>query len=641
MKRQQWLVFVPMTLATAGLAACASVLGGEEVKVRPVDTMQTLTGAPRDALYESAVSAINERDYGRALEYLQAAKAKDTRNVKALNALGVVYDKLGRFDLSARYYAQARTIEPDSKIIAENMGYSRVLQRLLNPNQPVAVASIDLPPGLTDPASPAGAPPTPAQSSVTADLVPVMPVAEKKLIDATPPAIAAAPLPLPDVKPLMASVILYEPPVTERKLIDAPLPIVTATPVKLPDATHVFANIALPAPAVPVVERKLIDTPPPTVTAMPVELPDAKRLFAEVTLPEPIVPVTEKKVIDAAPPTVTASPFMLPDTKPFFAASLSPAVLSLPVPGTDRVAAVEPAASAATMSVITARPVAAAPISLAPVALVMTMAEQKAVVESAPSAVTVPVAAPTKPAIAAMSVSSPQAEEKTVSVAAVPAVLAAPATPKPEPVAPRPAAPAVEKKTMAALAAPVFKPSIAKPIVVANARALPTVARLSAKPVAASVRPVAARPAVPVLPARQVLPLSAAKQAAAMPAKGKVLTIGQPIKLVNASGKPGGAGTVLRRLTNLGWTMRPADSRIQPVTLLFYPVQNLAAAKAMQRTLPFPVRLIAVSGKASGMQLVIGRDYLSWKPRNSRIAALWQKRLVLASAQKPSLRGVR
>jgi len=90
--RQQWLVFLPMTLATAGLAACASAIGGDEIKVRPVDNMQTLTLAPRDTLYESAVTAINERDYGRALDYLQAAKAKDPHNVKALNALGVIYD---------------------------------------------------------------------------------------------------------------------------------------------------------------------------------------------------------------------------------------------------------------------------------------------------------------------------------------------------------------------------------------------------------------------------------------------------------------------------------------------------------------------------------------------------------------------
>ena len=187
MMRQQWLVFVPVTLATAGLASCASVIGGQEVKVRPVDTMQTLTGAPRDPLYESAVAAINERDYGRALEYLQAAKAKDPRNVKALNALGVVYDKLGRFDLSARYYAQARAIEPGSRIVAENMGYSSVLQRLLNHNQPIAVASIDLPADLASPASAAaGAPPSAAGKTVNAativPAVPVISLTEKRLL---------------------------------------------------------------------------------------------------------------------------------------------------------------------------------------------------------------------------------------------------------------------------------------------------------------------------------------------------------------------------------------------------------------------------------------------------------------------------
>jgi len=41
------------------------------------------------------------------------------------------------------------------------------------------------------------------------------------------------------------------------------------------------------------------------------------------------------------------------------------------------------------------------------------------------------------------------------------------------------------------------------------------------------------------------------------------------------------------------------------------------------------------------MRLVIGRDYLSWKPKNSRIAVLWQKRTLIASAQKLSLRGDR
>ena len=60
-----------------------------------------------------------------------------------------------------------------------------------------------------------------------------------------------------------------------------------------------------------------------------------------------------------------------------------------------------------------------------------------------------------------------------------------------------------------------------------------------------------------VAPVRQVASVTAAKN---VPVKGKVLTIGQPIRLLNASGKPDGAGTVLRRLTSLGWTMRLADS---------------------------------------------------------------------------------
>jgi len=153
MMRQQWLVFLPMSLATAGLAACASVMGGEELKVRPVETKPAQASIQQDPVYASAVSAISDRDYGRALDYLQAAKAKDPNNVKILNALGVVYDKLGRFDLSARYYTQARNVEPDSKIVAENMGYSKVLQRLMDPGAPVAVANLDLP-ALAAPAAP-------------------------------------------------------------------------------------------------------------------------------------------------------------------------------------------------------------------------------------------------------------------------------------------------------------------------------------------------------------------------------------------------------------------------------------------------------------------------------------------------------
>src|ERR1019366_6633559 len=114
MKPGKLLFFTPLALVAVGLTACATLFGGEPVKVRPIDMMSSLTAAQSDPLYESAATAINARDYARALDYLQEAKAREANNIKVLNALGVVYDKLGRFDLSARYYAQARAVDPNS-----------------------------------------------------------------------------------------------------------------------------------------------------------------------------------------------------------------------------------------------------------------------------------------------------------------------------------------------------------------------------------------------------------------------------------------------------------------------------------------------------------------------------------------------
>ena len=95
-------------VALMGPTGCASWFHRPQmVKVRQIapqasaDIREQL--APSD--YERAAGAIERRDYGRALEYLQSAKARKPQDVRVLNAFGVVYDKLGRFDLSARYYA--------------------------------------------------------------------------------------------------------------------------------------------------------------------------------------------------------------------------------------------------------------------------------------------------------------------------------------------------------------------------------------------------------------------------------------------------------------------------------------------------------------------------------------------------------
>lgn len=90
---------------------------------------ETASVDPADRLYRSAVAAIEDRDYGLALERLQLARERAPQDVRILNALGVIYDKLGRFDLSARFYAEASAVAPDSPVVTANLAYSHLMQR--------------------------------------------------------------------------------------------------------------------------------------------------------------------------------------------------------------------------------------------------------------------------------------------------------------------------------------------------------------------------------------------------------------------------------------------------------------------------------------------------------------------------------
>ena len=101
------------------------------LQIRPVggSLASAQMGVEReDADYASARVAIEHRDYATALEWLQSARSRNPSDVRVLNAFGVVYDKLGRFDLSARYYQQALEIDRSSTIVQHNLAYSRSLQ---------------------------------------------------------------------------------------------------------------------------------------------------------------------------------------------------------------------------------------------------------------------------------------------------------------------------------------------------------------------------------------------------------------------------------------------------------------------------------------------------------------------------------
>jgi len=88
-----------------------------------------IPNAAEDRLYARAVQAIEQRDYGRALDMLQLAEAGRPNDPRVLCAMGVVYDKQGRFDLSGRYYDLAEKADPGSKVVAIDRRYSLRLQQ--------------------------------------------------------------------------------------------------------------------------------------------------------------------------------------------------------------------------------------------------------------------------------------------------------------------------------------------------------------------------------------------------------------------------------------------------------------------------------------------------------------------------------
>ncbi len=137
------------------------------LRITPVPAPLVAPGAlPDDGLYADAAHLIEARQYAAALDVLQVSREKAPNDVRVVNALGVVYDKLGRFDLASRYYAQAETMDPGSPVVRQNEAYSAMLK---------AAAHGEAQPQLAAAAPPA-TPATPAYGpSVGAGLVQVAP----------------------------------------------------------------------------------------------------------------------------------------------------------------------------------------------------------------------------------------------------------------------------------------------------------------------------------------------------------------------------------------------------------------------------------------------------------------------------------
>ena len=127
----------PLLLASAlALAGCGHPAQTAHLKVTPAPADIPPAKAPEDRLYADAVKAIEQRDYDMALDILQTARNARPDDPRVLAALGVVYDKLGRFDLAGHYYDLAEKADPGSKVVAIDRRYSRMLQARALPTPP-------------------------------------------------------------------------------------------------------------------------------------------------------------------------------------------------------------------------------------------------------------------------------------------------------------------------------------------------------------------------------------------------------------------------------------------------------------------------------------------------------------------------
>ena len=503
----------PLTFVIGAVACTPMLSNPPDIDVRPVAT-QTNPDAPSDlGYYQNAVDAIGKRDYGLALNFLQAARAKEPNSARVLNAFGVVYDKLGRFDLSARYYEMARAADPQSTIVANNLAYSHVLQQLVNgditPAQLAAAGSASKAPVVTE--AQAASSPDPRTNS---------------------PAFAFVPQPIT----MTARLSLTTLPVANMAL--------TA-----PQETTVHTGDALAELQRPVREAMIATSnfrPDSLIQAAP---------------PVNVEPVAEKMPVhsDAAAP--------------------SPGLLA--VVGPDKQAGVPPA------SVNVYEKPASAELALA--------AQQSPRLESR------------EPLLVASQAASPSEylplflpESGSVPAPAI-----------------------IEKVAQDGAFQP---PSLVTERPARSAARQEIHLRETNTPRIAASAPARSLPALSP-PGHDAVPHATAKQgnvsrsATVNPAARIGILTHHPLVIVNASAKKNADGPVRVMLALRNWSIAPSHQsmpRAISYTTLFYARADYPVARALERTLTFPIRLVPNACHCEGLRLVLGDNVLGRRITNSK-----------------------
>lgn len=104
-----------------------SACEGQDIKACRAKLMKQMTGQD-EATDDPGARFLTAGHYGLAADYYLKRYQMDRSDAKAMNGLAVAYDKIGRFDLSRRFYKEALKANPEDRVALNNFGYSLLLQ---------------------------------------------------------------------------------------------------------------------------------------------------------------------------------------------------------------------------------------------------------------------------------------------------------------------------------------------------------------------------------------------------------------------------------------------------------------------------------------------------------------------------------
>lgn len=117
-----------LTVCAFGLFAGCGIVGrSAELRITPVGLDAVATATP-DRQFEVAKYHLSRNNEALAIEILRRIKRDRPNDVRVLNALGVAYDRMGRFDTSRGYYEAALGADPTADYVTHNLAYSLDLQ---------------------------------------------------------------------------------------------------------------------------------------------------------------------------------------------------------------------------------------------------------------------------------------------------------------------------------------------------------------------------------------------------------------------------------------------------------------------------------------------------------------------------------